>query len=320
MTLQNSKRKLPDKRWNRAVLSFLKWLNEYYPDCTHWHLLTRQIVKEYLSCYEGNSSTHKRLQLQPIQQTSRFMDNEYGLPDFASNLRIGSKLGATPKKVYLADVVSFCDFLKKNNPRLEAGVALQGLAGLQLQEATRLTWDKVDLAQGLIEISGEVKNEYRNRVIPVCSRVIDALIRAHKRKRENKAKVIEINETVIVNRSGYGYNNNWDSYSREVKAEMKKWNPKIDWAVKDLRNCLMTFASIYGLTNDLWEQYVGHVPKTVTARHYVPRLTSVSFGEIQELERQMNFFRFQVIEPLEKGICGEFDKKILNFFEHGVVL
>ena len=40
-----------------------------------------------------------------------------------------------------------------------------------------LAWDRVDLERGLIEIRGEVKNEYRNRVIPVCRRVVEALNR-----------------------------------------------------------------------------------------------------------------------------------------------
>ena len=64
---------------------------------------------------------------------------------------------------------------------------------------------------------------------------------------------------------------------------------------KDLRNCLPTFAVMQGLLNDVWEQYLGHAPRTVTARHYIPRLASASIGESEALERQMELFSLQVI-------------------------
>jgi len=317
MTLQNSKRKLPDKRWEWAVKPFIKWLAVNHPYCTHWHLLTRQIIKEYLRVYELKSNNHKRLQLQPIRQTSQFMNSEYELPDIASNLRIGSAIKTTPKEVYLEDVLNFCNYLKENNPRIEVGVVLQGLAGLQLQEATRLTWDKVDLQKGLIEISGDVKNSYRNRVIPVCGRVMDALIRADKKRCLKKQKVYEIPEAVLINQSGFAYGSgNYDSYSREVRAEIRKWNSQINWTAKDFRNCLLTFASLQGLLNDIWEQYVGHAPKSVTAKHYIPKLTSVSLGERRAIEKAMDVFRQQVIQPLERAIESVTENKILNFFEH----
>ncbi|MBN1868004.1 hypothetical protein JW916_12020 [Candidatus Sumerlaeota bacterium] len=126
---------------------------------------------------------------------------------------------ATPKEVYLTDVVAFCDFLKENAPRLEAGVALQGLAGLQLQETTRLTWSKVDLSRGLIEISGEVKNEYRKRVIPICGRVVEALRRGEELARKRKpGKIRDAYETVLVRERSGAYGSSWDKYSRHVQA------------------------------------------------------------------------------------------------------
>lgn len=316
MTLNNAKRGKSSRRdWLYNVERFLKWLLVEHPDCIHWHLLTRQIIREYLSNYDDKSDTMKRLSLQPIIQTSRFMSSEYDFKDVTTNLRVGQKLLKKPAMVYLSDVLDFCDYLAKENPRLEVGVALQGLAGLQLQEATRLVWDKVDLQRGLIEISGVVKNEYRNRVIPICSRVREAL----KRVKELSIKVvtgriIDLNNTVIKNRCGGAFGENWINYSKEVRAIQKEWNPEVDWKVKDLRNCLMTFATINGLMNNVWEQYIGHAPKGITERHYVPRLAFVSRGEEEQLERQMNIFREQVIKPLEEEI-GKNQGEILNNFE-----
>lgn len=89
--------------------------------------------------------------------------------------------------------------------------------------------------------------------------------------------------------------------------------------MKDLRNCLPTFAVIHGLHNDVWEQYIGHSPKSVTSRHYVPRLSSVSRGQSEALERQMRIFHYHVTEPLDQAILnasvGDSVGGILNIFE-----
>ena len=87
------------------------------------------------------------------------------------------------------------------------------------------------------------------------------------------------------------------------------------WAPKDLRNCLPTFAECQGIQSGIWEQYIGHAPKTVTARHYVPRIASGSFGEADALIHQMELFRFHVIRPLEQALDAGSEGRILNFFE-----
>jgi len=96
---------------------------------------------------------------------------------------------------------------------------------------------------------------------------------------------------------------------------MKAWNPEIDWKPKDLRNCLPTFAAMRGLLNDVWEQSLGHAPRTITARHYVPRLASVSIGEASALKEQMTPFRHHVTEPLNSAIKSKLGTTNLNFFE-----
>lgn len=228
---------------------------------------------------------------------------------------MGSKLKNPPAEVYLTDVVDFVGFLRRANPRLAVGVALQGLAGLQLQEATRLTWDRVDLETGLIEISGVVKNEYRNRVIPVMDIVKGVLKQAHDARERHGGPVREVREPVVASAKGFAYGEWWVNYSKEVSGALKSWNSKIPWKPKDLRNCLPTFAVMEGLLNDVWEQYLGHAPRSVTARHYVPRLASVSAGEGEALEMQMNLFRLHVLEPLQRTIEAKSGRGILKNFE-----
>ncbi|MFC1601287.1 tyrosine-type recombinase/integrase, partial [Candidatus Sumerlaeota bacterium] len=293
------------KDWVRSIKRFMQWLVKNHPDCVYWHLMTRQIITGYLDTLNGKSSTHRRLSVQPICQTSRFMSLEHGMPHIAAGLGVGLKLKSTPARVFLLDVIDFLSFLEAENPRLETGAALQGLAGLQLQEATRLTWDRVDLERGLIEISGETKNEYRIRVIPVADRVVAALIREKSRQRSAKSNIRSITDSVVLSAKGCSYGeNSFVNYSKQIREAMLKWNPEIDWKPKDLRNCLPTFAAIKGLSNDIWEQYIGHAPRTVTQRHYVPRLTAASLGEREQLDEQMEVFRRQVVDPLNTAVKG----------------
>ena len=193
------------------------------------------------------------------------------------------------------------------------GAALQGLAGLRMTEALRLTWHRVDLERGLIEISGEVKNVYSTRVIPVCQRVLESL--------RGIANVDGTTGPVIRSPKGCSFaqgRRSWNNYSHRLSRAMREWNPQINWTPKDLRNCLPTFTLNQGIHSMVWEQYLGHSPKSVTARHYIPRITSVSDGEREALQKQMDLFRNQVIDPLEAMIQQDGEAKILNIFEHAI--
>ncbi|NQU41821.1 tyrosine-type recombinase/integrase [bacterium] len=300
--------------WQVSVKRFMTWLAKEFPDCLYWRLLTRQVVRRYLDSFEGLSANHKRLSLQPICQTSGYMHREYGYVNFAERLGIGSKMKTTPKIVYGQDVLELLAFMREKHPRLLAGAALQGFAGLQLQEATRLTWDKVDLERGLIEISGEVKNEYRNRVIPVSGPVLEALREAYERRAQGKIQ--DVKEYVLLSKQGCPYiGASWQNYSQEMRVIIRQWNSRTDWTPKDLRNMLSTFATLKGIHGDVWEQYMGHAPRSITARHYVPRLASATTGEKNALEVHMAVFRFHVVEPLNEAVRTGFKHAFLKFFE-----
>jgi hypothetical protein len=47
---------------------------------------------------------------------------------------------------------------------------------------------------------------------------------------------------------------------------------------------------------------VGHAPRSITARHYIPRLSSASIGEAVQLEESMILFRRLVVEHIETAI------------------
>jgi len=302
--------------WRRAVERFLLWLQRRYPLCLEWRLLTRTMLREYLGEFQGKAQNTKRLALQPMLQTAGFMAREFGFPNISERMGIGTKLKTPPRSVYLEDVLNLVDWLREHEPHLEVGACLQGLAGLQMLEALRLTWDKVDLETGLIEISGEVKNDYRNRVIPVAERVLDALRRRHATRPRIEGKVRPLQEPVVIGERGEGYSE-YCSYGRQVRAAFRRWNPHCDWAPKDLRNCLPTHAAMNGLQGSLWEQYIGHAPGTVTERHYVPRLTSRTSGERSALGRQMALFRRLVVEPLEQATSAQAAPVTCNTLQPG---
>lgn len=243
------------------------------------------------------------------------MHYEYELPDIAAGMEIGSRPQTKPAEVLLRDVIDFVDFLRDKAPSLEIGAALQALAGLRVQEVTRLPWNKVDLERGLVEVSGEVKNEHSVRTIPVCSRVMDALKRAYDRRKLTQGKIREIQEAIVSRPLGKPYGEWWQAYSKAVKMELKEWNPSIRWQCKDLRNCLPTYAAIHGLSSDVLEMYLGHAPKTITAKHYVVHLNTASIGEAEELERRTEIFRKQVVAWIDKAIDGKAEARILNNFK-----
>ncbi len=96
------------------------------------------------------------------------------------------------------------------NPWPESGVAFQALAGLRVTEAIRLTWDRVDLEAGLIEISGITKTDSSKRVIPVAVRVLEALKRAQVPRCMSKVRYVR-DEPVLIDGNGHRYENH-DAY------------------------------------------------------------------------------------------------------------
>ena len=317
------------KDWHVAVRRFAKWLVEHHPGVGNWNQLSRSIVREYQASLGNLSPNGQRMALQPIQQTDGHMAREHGFQRVADGLRISHATQKPPARVYVADVVEFCDFLcemaaqsgdetltrqerdlHRIAERIEAAVALQGLAGLRLQEAFRLTWDRVDLHRGLIEISGEVKTEWSKRIIPVCRRVIEALVRADASR--ELTKVVPVGPERVI--EGY---TTWAGYSKAVAKLLRRWNAQVSWRPKDLRNALPTWAIANGRHGDMWEQYLGHSPEGVTARHYVPRLASVTPGETGELEKQMDLFRVQIVEPIEAASQAQRLQKVPPFSTQG---
>jgi len=226
----------------------------------------------------------------------------YGTPLFALDLRIGNRLKNPPARVFVKDVLSFLDWLRDHAPRLEGPAALQSLAGFRLTEAIRLTWNHIDLDHALVEISGETKNEFSKRVIPICARVVEALRRAWALRPVVKVQTMHRGH-LATTESGYHFaDGSHDNYGKILGTAIRSWKAEIGWTAKDLRKMLPTLAASEGWLSPILEGYLGHAARGVTAQHYIPRLGSVSPGEKEALDRNMGIFRDLVIKPLEAAI------------------
>lgn len=297
--------------WLRSVDRFLAWVEIHHPAYKKWGSLNRQIIREYLGSMTDLAPNTVRLYMRPIIQTAGFMSREDGFSNFAEQLNLSSKLKKPPAEVHIVDVLEFLDWLKENDvySRWEAPIALQGLAGLAVQEILRLTWNKIDLDRGLIEISGEVKNEYRQRVIPVCSRVVEALRRADDRMKEKPVRLVQ--EPLVLNLEGEEYAD-YTSYGRIITRALKRWNEKLRIAPKDFRNALITHAKLNGYDSSLLEQYVGHAPKSVSDTNYFPRIATIdthSKGQKAALDRCAEIFKKNVLNHLDREITAYYKKK-----------
>ena len=324
-TLKASDRgSMAQRDWHEASERFFKWMKENYPAIRTWSRVKRAHIKEYLEAQQPTkknrergitklSPTRIRLLAQPITQVGRWAMLELEMSNPTGGLGLSTKLKDEPKPVYLADVLLFLDHLRDCKlASLEAGAALAGLGGLQLLEVLRLTWNKVDLGRGLVEISGEVKNRFRNRVIPLPGLCVEALKRAYAARPSETVQAMD-GGAVITSPAGRPfYGTSWINYSKLIKAQMLLWNPRIGWSPKDLRNCILTLGTLNGFAGDVLEQYVGHAPRSVTARNYIPRLSSASIGEAAQLEHATKTFQDLVVDHVEQEIevIAKGDKKV----------
>jgi integrase len=308
--LADSKRKSATARhdWERHAKPFLTWLRANCPHVATWAALADRHVRAYDATLKHLSPNARRLRLQPIKQVGRFMEREHGIPNVV-NVRLSSELVQETPSVDVGDVADFCNYLRDNAPWLEAGVSLQGLAGLRLLEALRLRWRDVRLADGLILVGAEIaKTKFSKRVIPVCARVSEALCRAYDRVAARGP--VDLAARVVGTARGLPYMRDetdriWSEYGRTVSAALRAWNARVKWRAKDLRNALAQAATLGGWDGSLFELYIGHVaPGDVTKRHYVGQLATATPGDERRLAETMGRFRAMVTNRIDAAIAA----------------
>ena len=111
---------------------------------------------------------------------------------------------------------------------------------------------------------------------------------------------------LVVNHKGEPYSQ-YNSYSRLLKRAMRKWNPDLDIAPKDWRNVVITHAKLNNYDGSFLECYVGHSPRSISEKHYFPRLTGIqihSRGQEQALKKVKEVFTEHVVKYLEEDMRG----------------
>lgn len=261
--------------WKRSAKFFCDWLAREHPEIALWREVGWVVFNDYLLSLRDRHCAPNtcRLYMNPLRQTGGYMQRATRgtvvnvCQDFTKGI-IGANPVAKPSHVPVKTVLGFLDYLRENALDLEAPVALQGLAGLAVAEVVRLTWNRVDLKEGTVTVSGVLKNQYRERTIPVCARVLEAL------KRGSQKPLSETH--VAASGIGCDYDNDgsWQNYAKRVSKLLSLWsNGKTLFPPKDLRNCLPTLAAHKGVLNIAWEQYIGHSPNTVSGTSYISDLT-----------------------------------------------
>lgn len=179
------------------------------------------------------------------------------------------------------DFLHWLTLYEQYDRKLTVGVALQGLAGLQLQEAFRLTCENVDWATQTIIVDGEVKNRFRIRRIPVANVVLTLLEREY-----SSTEPLPSDRIISCFQQ-------WLSYSKIVSKALEEWNDgERPIKPKDLRNTIQTEAADRNWNFHSLQRYVGHSPTTVSGRNY--------YGD--DPSRLVEVFRTNIIQPLEELI------------------
>lgn len=238
---------------------FIKWLSPQ--GLLYWDELDLETMEAYLASLEqkGLARQTVRHYLNPLKRTSKWIAAKHPkeFHDICSGLRHPKErlqLSGQPRNPTLTvhEVLDFLEWLEEHPTwnKLSTGIALQGLAGLSMQEALRLNWDDVNLKKGIITVQGRVKNQYRFRTIPVVGVIIWLL-----RKRPDSS-------TPVETYSDYRH------YSTAVRKALLKRN-SVTFQPKNLRNTIQTFAMERGFHDDYLLRYVGHAPRTISGKHYV---------------------------------------------------
>jgi hypothetical protein len=155
--------------YHRATLKkhsgyFLDWCKRRH--LRNWHEILPQFAREYAAFQLKRGCSRKTVQhyLEPVRLASTWAATNHpeAFRHITQSLRLPSKAGNAlrysdqNRRCYIpiGSLLEFLEWLPGHTHAASVlpGVALQGLCGLQLQEALRLTWDRVDLKGGTITI------------------------------------------------------------------------------------------------------------------------------------------------------------------------
>jgi len=261
-------------------IRFLEWARLQY-----WDEVTREDVARYEKYLWGKGLRPNtvRLYLWAVKFTAKWMYLTGKYPNICEGYRMRKRPNVEEydegKALTISQVCDFLQWLSESRHKdLAPGIALQGLAGLRVTEALRLTWENVDLANGTITIAGVVKNSSSVRRIPVASVVQEALIAAKGTGR-------------VVNKYRSLY-----SYGKAFRRAVKEWDSSLVLPPKELRNTIPSAAFDGGWDSRYVDRYLGHTATSMKEKHYqkVKRdrlVTLLHEHVVKRIEGEINLHR-----------------------------
>lgn len=304
------------KETGRLAGKFMDWLRKSYPRVEAWADLKPYMIEEYVRGLEASGKAHDtvRLHLAPLKMAWRFAAENF--PDVIHPLpkvRLAAQRRREVMCLEPSEVKVLLDWLKANEGDLWVMASLQALAGLRMLEVTALRRQDVDIVRGTVRVTDtgfhKPKTAGSERIIPVCSEVIEALC-----DWMNRQSVIPATGELFLSRRG----NLWSSGilgHRWKKKPVVARPPKVrgtpggvlyrvaketgiarlaEIPPHRLRSSFATIAGRLGVPDRLLKAYLGHCPGDVLGEHY--RIISVS--ELGLVSSRMDEWR-----SLEDGKC-----------------
>jgi integrase len=148
------------------------WLREFAATFPGHHLgdLNRDFLAKYLGNFAGLSPKSRNDRRAAVAMLLRWCARQDYLPQthrlFEADAMQKEQLDTAATDFYRP--AEFRALLESAEGSMRAVIALQGLAGLRLEEALRLTWENVFSIPGHVEITAQNAKTRRRRLIEIC--------------------------------------------------------------------------------------------------------------------------------------------------------
>jgi hypothetical protein len=277
----------------------------------HWEiLLEKRSPIEYVRFLATKGLKRKTIihYLDPIKRASRWVKtkgNHDWFEGFVLDKRVGVDLKYHNQKrlthIPLTKVLELLAWLPGYHfeSSLRPGIALQGIVGLQLLEALRLTWDRWDRVNRTITIEEDrrndpdtagVKNPWRVRRLPIPEIVNEILIETYERRGRPEGSELVVDVP------------SWKAYCNRIYRMLKQFDPTIKIPPSDLRNTLSTAAEDGNWMSVWFRRYFGHAPATTIERHYLG--VQAAGGCEEGSDAFVKKLREEVLVHLDREICN----------------
>ncbi len=268
---------------------WIDWMTTHHPKVRDFSGVKPHMVLDYLRQLEadGKAFDTVRLALVPVKMAWRFANENY--PEEVRPLpKIRQK--ARPRREIISleadEIEVLMDWLREKAPDLYPIALMQAFCGLRTLEATAVRRQDIDLQYGLLRVTDtehhRLKNTGSERMIPIPSFVLSALIEAM-----NRQRVIPADGSLFQtsNRTPWT-KTSLQSRWRRIRAKLVNETKNSRYGEvppKKLRSSFATMASRLGVPDRLVKAYMGHAAGDILGTHY----RAIDPGELRSVSAAM---------------------------------